>query len=130
MELYREAGEWVNAGDKVLRIVQMDRLRVEGLLDTARYNPHEVEGRLVTVTVTMARGEKVEFKGYIVFVGLEKRAGNRVTVRAEVENRTANNRWLLMPGTDVAMRIHLGSPVISQQPKDAAGAAKLTNELR
>jgi multidrug efflux pump subunit AcrA (membrane-fusion protein) len=109
MEVFKQPGEWVNAGDNVVRVAAMDRLYVQGLLDSGLFNPHEVERRLVTISVPVARGEFLEFEGQIVFVGLEKYNSRSYVVRAEVQNRQHDGRWLLMANEDEAtMRIHLG----------------------
>jgi macrolide-specific efflux system membrane fusion protein len=104
-DVYRQQGEWVNAGDPVLRIVRMDVLRVEGFLDGARYNPADVVDAPVRVTFTMAGGRRVELPGQIVFISPEAQAGNKHRVRAEVHNRQEQQEWLLRPGMSVEMTI-------------------------
>ena len=105
LTVFHHAGEWVNPGDPVLRVVRMDRLRIEGFLDSAEHNPGEVDGRSVAVTVSLARGRKVQFTGKIVYVSPLIQAGNKYRVRAEVENRVENNQWLLRPGATAEMHI-------------------------
>ena len=114
MEIYKEPGEWVNAGDNVLRVARLDRLYVQGLLDSRLFNPHEIEGKPVTVTLTMARDQQETFKGRIIFVALEKNTSKFYSVRAEVENKTIGGRWLLLAGEEVSMRIHLDGNSVSQ----------------
>ncbi len=116
MELYKEAGEWVNAGDNVMRVARLDRLYVQGLLDSTKFDPHEVDGRTVSVALTMARGQQTEFHGRIVFVSYEKNSSKFYSVRAEVENRNVNGRWLLLAGEEVTMRIHLDGNAVGQIP--------------
>jgi multidrug resistance efflux pump len=103
----RHQGEWVSAGEPVVRVVRMDRLRVEGFVSAADFNPGEVGGRPVTVEVELARGRRVSFNGQVVFVSPQIQAGNKYRVRAEVDNRTEQNQWLLRPGTSAEMTIHL-----------------------
>ena len=108
MELYKQPGEWVDAGDNIMRVARLDRLHVQGLLDSSLFNPHEVEGQKVTISIPVARGEFLEFQGRITFVSLEKYNAKSYVVRAEVENRQQNGRWLLMANEDEAtMRIYL-----------------------
>lgn len=104
-DVLRQKGEWVNAGDPVLRILRMDRLRVEGFLDGARYNPADVARRPARVTFTLAGGRRVELPGQIVFVNPEVQAGNKHRVRALVQNRQEQGEWLLRPGMNVEMSI-------------------------
>jgi macrolide-specific efflux system membrane fusion protein len=104
-DVYRQKGEWVNAGDPVLRLVRMDTLRVEGFLDGTRFNPADVASRPVRVTFEMAGGRRVELPGQIVFISPEAQAGNKHRIRAEVQNRQEQNEWLLRPGMSVQMTI-------------------------
>lgn len=122
-EIFKDAGEWVTAGEKVMRIARMDRLRVQGYVEGNEFDPHEVANRPVTVKLMMARGREVEFSGEIVFVGLEKRGGNRFVVWAEIDNinEPESGRWILQSGSEVNMRIHLDrgtvkSTVTRRQP--------------
>ena len=117
-ERFREGGEWVTAGEKIMRIARIDRLRVQGHVKSSLFDPHELVQRPVTVTLELARGRTAEFKGHITFVGIEKRGG-RHSVWAEVDNRLENDRWLLQPGSEVEMRIHLDQPRVKSQPATA-----------
>ena len=105
--VYRQTGDWVNAGEPVAHLVRMDRLRVEGFLNAAEYDPAEVDGRPVTIEIELARGRKAQFKGQVVFVSPLLQAGNKYRLRAEVENRQENGHWLLRSGGTANMVIHL-----------------------
>jgi len=107
LQVLRQANEWVNVGEPVVRVIQMDRLRVDGFVNGAEYNVAEIATRPVTVEVELARGRKERFRGQIVFVNPLIQAGNRYRVRAEVENRQEQGHWLLNPGSTVTMVIHL-----------------------
>jgi len=106
--VYRKPGEYVQRGDVVARVVQMDRLRVEGFVQLTDYNASEIAGRPVTVVVELARGEKAAFDGEIVFVDPLVKAGGKYRVRAEVDNRQIGRQWLLRPGMTAEMKIRLG----------------------
>lgn len=108
MSVEREAKEWVNAGDKVVRVIRLDRLRVKGELSIKQYSPSSVTGRQVVVSVNVPGLNTAEsFNGVIVF------AKPDLTIRqeffevwAEIENRMdANNHWLLYPGLRCDMKI-------------------------
>ncbi|MEQ8788534.1 MAG: HlyD family efflux transporter periplasmic adaptor subunit [Pirellulaceae bacterium] len=107
VEIKHHTGEWVNAGDTVARVVRIDQLRVEGFLSVKEFDPAEVDGKLVTVEVELARGRREQFHGRIVFVNPLVLSGDKYRVRAEVENRLERNHWLLQPGTAASMSIHL-----------------------
>jgi multidrug efflux pump subunit AcrA (membrane-fusion protein) len=107
LQIYRQTGEWVAVGEPVLRVVRLDRLRVDGFIDGLELNVAEIANRPVTVEVELARGRKEQFRGQVVFVNPLVQAGARYRVRAEVENRVEDEQWLLNPGAMAKMVIHL-----------------------
>ncbi|MCA9119488.1 MAG: HlyD family efflux transporter periplasmic adaptor subunit [Planctomycetaceae bacterium] len=107
VQVYRQSNEWVDIGEPVLRVVQMDRLYVDGFISGTDYNVVDIADRPVTIEIALARGRKETFKGRVVFVNPIVQAGNRYRVRAEVENRQEKNQWLLNPGSTATMVIHL-----------------------
>lgn len=119
MEIYKQAGEWVETGEKVLRVVRMNRLRVQGFVEAAKFNPSEIQGRRVTVVAKLAHDRIEVFHGHVAHVGLEKHGGSqfstgsRYQIWAEVENRIEDGHWLLMQGADVELTIDLASPAVT-----------------
>jgi multidrug resistance efflux pump len=107
--LFHEQGEWVAAGEPVLQVVRIDRLRVEGFLNATEIGPEEVAGRPVAVDVNVAGGRTARFTGKIVFISPLVQAGDKYRVRAEVENRTESGTPLLRPGMTATMTIALGN---------------------
>lgn len=108
LAVLKQPGEWVQAGEPVARVARMDRLRVEGFLSAAQFNPSEIADRPVTVQFELARGRRVKLSGRVTYVVPLVQAGNRYRVRAEVENRQEQGQWLLRPGVDAQMTIALG----------------------
>jgi macrolide-specific efflux system membrane fusion protein len=106
--------EWVSAGDSVFRIVRLDRVRIEGLVNAKEYDPSEIANREVTVEVELARGRTVQFPGRVTNVNPIVKS-NLYRVRAEVENRREDDFWLLQPGREAAMVVHLRT-----SPRNAA----------
>ena len=105
LEVARDRGEWVQAGEVIMRVVRMDRLRVEGFLSSAEFDPFEVEGKPVIVHVKLARDQVQEFQGRIVFVSPIIQAQGNYLVRAEVENKQIKDSWIMRPGMDATMEI-------------------------
>ena len=105
--LLKHAGEWLQPGEPVMRIVRFDTLRIEGFLNASEYDPSEVAGRPVTVEVELARGRRVQFTGQITYVSPLVQAGGEYRVWAEVSNRQENGQWLLRPGLNAEMTIQL-----------------------
>jgi multidrug efflux pump subunit AcrA (membrane-fusion protein) len=107
VELTSHVGEWVQVGQPVMRLVRMDRLRVEGFLNAKNFRPFEIQDRPVTVVVTLAHGQRETFPGKIVYVKPLIEAGGEFMVRAEVQNREENGAWVLSPGLNAEMTIQL-----------------------
>lgn len=101
----KQTGEWVNAGEPVLRVIRMDRLRVEGLLPAADVNPAEIQNHPVKVEVEMAHGKRAQFAGRVTYISPLVTAGNKYRVRAEVVNVVENSEWQLRPGMSAVMTI-------------------------
>lgn len=107
-QLYKQRGEWVNPGEPILRLVRMDRLRVEGFLKASEFSPDEVDGQPVAVEVVLERGRRERFEGKIEFVSSAVEASGEYRVWAEVKNRrTPGGHWLLRTGTPAQMVILL-----------------------
>jgi multidrug efflux pump subunit AcrA (membrane-fusion protein) len=117
VEVHRHVGEWVPLGDPVLKIVRMDRLRVGGVVSASDFNPEELKGRKVTIEVRLARDHREQFTGKIVFVDPQLQLDNRYRVLAEVTNRSEKGMWVLRPGADATMRIHLDPTMAGVEAK-------------
>ncbi len=111
VEVYRDLGEWVKPGDAVVRIVRMDRMRIEGYLAAGEVLPSEIADQPVRVQVSL-RGtggakdpQPAVFMGQVVFVSPVVEAGGRYLVWAEVENRQEGGMWVLRPGLTAEMTI-------------------------
>ncbi len=107
VKLYKHVGEWVAPGDPVVRIVRVDRLRIEAFLNASDYPPQELDAKPVTVEVELARGRKEKFPGKVVFVSPIVEAGGEYRVLADVVNRSDDGQWLLRPGQLATMTIRL-----------------------
>lgn len=95
-------GEWVPAGKTVIRVLRVDRLRIEGFVQT-RDLPGDLTGRRVTLAVDLPGRSGAEFEGAVVFVSPEVNPVNgQVRVWAEVENQ----KLQLMPGLRGTLTIH------------------------
>jgi multidrug resistance efflux pump len=104
VQVHLHKGEWVKPGDPVLRVVNLERLRVDGFVNIGQFGPAQLIDRPVVVDVLL-QGRKVSFNGKIMNVSplVESRGDYQVT--AHVENRKENNHWLLLPGLSAEMEI-------------------------
>ena len=104
----KQKGEYAQEGDVVAKVIQMSKLGVEIPVRSKEYNPSELKNRKVTVTTTMARGEKVQFTGRIYAIKLEKFVGENYEVLIEIDNRKdSRGEWMLRLKTRVGVHVHL-----------------------
>jgi len=94
VQVHKRQGDWVEPGDKLLRLIRLDRLRTEAFLDAAQATPG-MEGRAVSLTVEQPGKPAAVFPGKLIFVSPEIDPINRsVRVLAEFENPN----FALQPG--------------------------------
>lgn len=106
VECYKRAGEWVDRGEAVARVVRVDRLRVEGYVGAAAAIDGLV-GRSVTTRTTLPDGRVVEGAGEVVFVSPEvEPANSQSRFIAEI----ANDELTLRPGLPTSVAIHAAPP--------------------
>lgn len=111
----KSIGEWVMQGESVFRIVNLKTMVVEGYLDLTRNDLQEVVNRDVQVDIHLARNRTVTLPGKIVHVNMMVQSGDKVLVKAELQNRRENGDWIIIPGMSANMRIQLDSSGNSRQ---------------
>lgn len=99
VKVYRHRGEYANPTEPLLRVVQLDRLRVVGLVDYQQFTPGDLHARPVSFNVQLAGNRPATFEGKITFVSpLVQATSSKFEIHAEVVNRQENGEWLLQPG--------------------------------
>ena len=104
VEIFAQRGEWLQPGNPVLRVVKLDRLRVEAHLDGRKYG-RELEGCAVEITLALPPGGRVvKFPGEVVFVSPEVQpVTGEIRIWAEVQNEGMQ----LRPGDHGTLTIHV-----------------------
>lgn len=101
VEVYRHEGEWVEPGEKILRLIRVDRLRAEGFVD-ARHAGLALVNRSATLKVDLPNRPGALFQGKVTFASPEIDPVNKqFRVTAEFDNRDLQ----LQPGLRAAMTI-------------------------
>jgi len=94
VQVHKQVGDWVQPGDKLLRVIRLDRLRVEAFLEAARVTPN-LEGQTVALAVEGQPSGAV-YRGKLTFVSPEIDPFNKsVRILAEIENPNL----ILQPGS-------------------------------
>ncbi|HRX78224.1 MAG TPA: efflux RND transporter periplasmic adaptor subunit [Pirellulaceae bacterium] len=101
VEVMKQAGEWVEPGETVVRIVRIDRLRVEGFL-SAQQASAKLVGQPALVSVRNQPDSSTDVQGEVTFVSPEIHPLNgMVRVWVEIDNADAT----LRPGLQATIKI-------------------------
>jgi RND family efflux transporter MFP subunit len=119
VQIKRRRGEWVQAGESVVRVLRLDRLRAEGFVSAKEVGVSAV-GRPVTLRVDLPGKPRAEFAGTLVFVSPEVNPVNgQVRIWAELDNKDLS----LRPGVAAEMTIE---PAAAAESKQATVSRKLS----
>jgi multidrug efflux pump subunit AcrA (membrane-fusion protein) len=114
-QLFQKESQWVNPGDPLLRLVKFDVLRVESRVRADKFDPSELAGKPVTVSVRLARDRQVTLPGRVTYVSQTVNPVNQeYLVRAEIQNKREGDYWLVRPGLFAEMTIHVSQPAQPQ----------------
>ncbi len=119
VEVMKRPGDWVTAGEAIMHVVGLDRVRVKGFVfagGEGGVSPADVAGKDVTIEVDAAGGKKATVKGRIgfaspVLVGVG--TTRQFAVWAEVDNEKTTDPvtkqvvWKLQPGSVAKMTIDM-----------------------
>lgn len=100
-------GERCREGEKILRIISLDKLQIASYIDANRFTPGMLIDRSVTVVSNLVDGSQKQFAGKVVFASSEVQTGAVFEFVVEVQNQQQNGHWLLRPGTKVDILIQL-----------------------
>ncbi len=121
VERLKHEGEWVQPGETIMKVVRLNRLRVEGYVPAKTHSPRELTGAKVMVSVevpTAVRGEtRIEqVEGVIAFVNPIVELSGEYRVWAEIKNRkdAEEGHWVFRPGSVASMDIFLRSGVATK----------------
>ena len=90
----RDAGEWVEPGDVVLRVIGISRLRAEGFIDANLISPKSTGTPVKMITVS-PNGQEKSFSGKISYISDEIDPVNQqIHIWAEIDN----HELMLRPG--------------------------------
>src|SRR5262249_12659479 len=108
VQIFVRLGEWVEPGQKMLRIVNVEKLKAEGFLPAESVSSLAT-GAPVRLVIDLSDQHEAPFDGTLAFVSPEVDPITRqVRVWAEIDNRAGR----LRPGQPVRMTIGKGEAVV------------------
>lgn len=108
---------WAKEGDKTMKLVAMEELRVEGFAREGleKVAPHTLLGSPVTIEVLVASEmPPVIIESTIGFVSPIVDIGQGPKVWAKIRNQKVDGKWILSEGMTATMKIKVGAPNIAQ----------------
>jgi multidrug resistance efflux pump len=105
MQVFKRQGNWVSPGDKILRLVRMDKLKVTGRVSASAFHWRDVVGRPVEVTVTLAGGKQLKVGSKIIFAGQEVEEDGTYRITCEIDNQLNGSSWQMGPGLEASIRL-------------------------
>lgn len=106
-ELFVQAGEWVNRGDKVARVIDMKNLKITGRANAKKIYPEQIANRPVLVSVSLPDDKIETFVGRVIRVSLENSVSDNFYFQVNVENRKRGDFWILRPNAEVDIKVLL-----------------------
>jgi multidrug efflux pump subunit AcrA (membrane-fusion protein) len=112
VEVHKHKGEAVQPGESgVIRIVNLDKLWVEGPVEAAKFSREQLDNQPVSIEIPGAGTAKITVPGKVIFVSPEAESGDTsygsYTVRAEVQRERRDVPLPLHSGMRVEMVIQL-----------------------
>jgi multidrug resistance efflux pump len=114
VEVKKRTGAWATAGESLIRMVRMDRLRVSGHVEAQHVGLKDVLGQAVRIQAELERGRSEQLTGKIMFANPVQNGGEFL-VFAEVDNPRTGDDWALRPGMEVEMSIHAPLAVMARR---------------
>lgn len=107
-QVMRQAGEWVNPGDPIVKILRLNRLRFEGYVSAKDWRPDDLRGKKVTIEVQIPGGQVQQLESTITAVSYDIATNNEFRVWGEVDNPAQpGGGYLIAPGMSAGMIVHM-----------------------
>ena len=117
-ERYMQVGEWVNAGDPIAKLMQLDKIRVLGWVDASRLGRNEVIGKPVSIEVTLTGNRVERIPAQISHAGFEVDASGSYKIWADIDNIEENGEYAIHPGCTAHMIIDLSGRLGTSAGRD------------
>ena len=98
------AGEWVQAGTTVVKIIRLDEVRIDFFIDFQQIDRNVLIGMPVKVISKRGPHESL-FAGRITSCDPEVTSAGQIRAHATVQNQKAGDHWQLLPGMTVSMQL-------------------------
>ena len=98
------AGEWVQAGTTVVKIIRLDEVRIDFFIDFQQIDRNVLIGMPVKVISKRGPHESL-FAGRITSCDPEVTSAGQIRAHATVQNQKTGDHWQLLPEMTVSMQL-------------------------
>jgi macrolide-specific efflux system membrane fusion protein len=119
-EVFRQKGEWIQAGQPVARIIRLDELRVDCFVSRAAVNVASLIGQPALIGISSPNNQIDTLAGQVTRFEPQVTATGDIRVSVTVQNQRRNGEWILLPGMTVELRM--------QQPTNALASSLLKQQ--
>jgi multidrug efflux pump subunit AcrA (membrane-fusion protein) len=106
-KIYKQRGDWVQKGEPVIKVSDMQRLNVDTLVELQRIDLSRIVGSEVRVESKAGNGPVVRLPGKIKSYDHEVSKRGLIRLHAEIENSQVQGHWSLLPGMPVTLHVAL-----------------------
>jgi len=105
-DVAKRQGDWVRAGEVILRLTSMKKIRVEANAEVKNLQPHLLQNAPARVTISVAEGKSETIDGIVGFVSPRTVAPNKYKLHVDIENRlTPDGQFLFREGMNATIEI-------------------------
>ncbi|MBQ2683992.1 MAG: HlyD family efflux transporter periplasmic adaptor subunit [Thermoguttaceae bacterium] len=105
-DIYQNEGQWLREGDKVFRVIRLDKIQVEARFDASKTSPDAVQGKKATIYASRPGEQTCQFEGVVTYARPIIQH-TRFAAFIEADNgKTENGSWYLIPGMHVQVVVH------------------------
>ena len=104
-EIQKRQGDWVRAGEPILRLTTLDKIRIKGVVEV--YDaPYLLVNAGARVTISYAPGKSESIDGTVSFVSPRATAANKYQIYVDLPNRlTPDGQYLFREGMTATIEV-------------------------
>lgn len=102
----RDRGEWVRAGEPVLKLAHMNEMKVDVLVPVEKFSVAELRNAPMKVTIPISPHQVVTYEPKVEFVSPEYES-RLVRIATRIQNEMVEGHWLLSDGMTASIEITL-----------------------
>lgn len=117
LEILVEPGEWVEVGEPIMKIHNLETMLVDRMLPIGEWDLSALAGTEVRADVARPDGSLVRLSGEIFAYDQHVVSGGLVRAHARLKNIKQGDDWVLIPGQEVVLHVAAPSKYVASQAR-------------